>query len=251
MFCDNLLAALGIPKISGMGNFWGTIWQTPMVWIWGCVNVRECSITWGSVFESLVLLLPRRTRWLKRHIKKLHRYARDENVDIWSLDECHFQQHGTRCVMWVPPEETDPILLHAPTRKSVALFGAVNLHFGQLVTQFHSVFDGITFEVFLQTLLRHRRHGRRLIVTLDNAPYHHGRSLAPFLEKHRRVLRLLFLPPYSPDLNPIERVWKLTRRLCTHNQYFPELHDLVTAVSNQMKLWYRPNSTLVKLCGII
>jgi len=153
--------------------------------------------------------------------------------------------------MWVPPEETDPILLHAPTRKSVALFGAVNLHFGQLVTQFHSVFDGITFEVFLQTLLRHRRHGRRLIVTLDNAPYHHGRSLAPFLEKHRKVLRLFFLPPYSPDLNPIERVWKLTRRLCTHNQYFPELHDLVTAVSNQMKLWYKPNSTLVKLCGII
>jgi hypothetical protein len=71
--------------------------------------------------------------------------------------------------MWVPPEETDPILLHAPTRKSVALFGAVNLHIGQLVTQFHPIFDGVTFEVFLQTLLRHRRHEKRLIVTLMNS----------------------------------------------------------------------------------
>ena len=35
--------------------------------------------------------------------------------------------------MWVPPEETDPIVLQAPTRKSVALFGAVNLQGGQMM----------------------------------------------------------------------------------------------------------------------
>jgi hypothetical protein len=72
-----------------------------------------------------------------------------------------------------------------------------------------------------------------------------------FASEYAKVLKLLFLPPYSPDLNPIEKVWKLTRRLCTHNQYFPQLQDLVTAVSNQMKLWQRPNNILVKLCGII
>ncbi len=170
---------------------------------------------------------------------------------MWSLDECHFQQHGTRCVMWVPPEETDPVLLHAPTRKSIALIGAVNLRLGQLVTQFHSLFDGVTFQIFLETLIRHRRPGRPLIVTLDNAPYHHAKSLVPFLKKHRHVLRLFFLPPYSPDLNPIERVWKLTRRVCTHNQYFPQFQDLVDAVANQMKLWSKPNRPLTKLCGII
>jgi hypothetical protein len=49
------------------------------------------------------------------------------------LDECHFQQHGTRCRMWVPPEIRDPVLLHAPTRKSVACFGAVNLRSGKFV----------------------------------------------------------------------------------------------------------------------
>lgn len=153
--------------------------------------------------------------------------------------------------MWVPPEEIDPVIFHAPTRKSVALFGAVNLRRGQLVTQFDSKFDTFTFENFLRKVLRHRRHGNRLVVILDNARYHHARLLAPFLFKHRRVLKLLFLPPYSPELNPIERVWKLTRSLCTHNQYFPHLEDLVKAVTNQLNLWHKPNKVLLKLCGII
>jgi transposase len=183
-------------------------------------------------------------------IKKLSRLARNPEMDFWSLDECHFQQHGTRSVMWVPPEETDPILLHAPTRKSVALFGAVNLRQGQLVTQLESKFDGLSFGRFLRLLLKHRARGRRLVLILDNAPYHHARLLQPFRHEHRRVLRLDYLPPYSPELNPIERVWKLTRRLCTHNQYFPELQDLLHAVSKQMTAWRKPNSTLRRLCGI-
>lgn len=153
--------------------------------------------------------------------------------------------------MWVPPEETDPVLLHAPTRKSVALFGAVNLRTGQLITQFCSPFNAVTFGTFLRTLLRHRSPTRRLVVVLDNARYHHATLLRPFLTERRHLVSLSFLPPYSPELNPIERVWKLARKLCTHNQYFPLLADLVTAVSAQLELWRRPNPVLSRLCGII
>ncbi|MBE0540915.1 MAG: transposase, partial [Verrucomicrobia bacterium] len=42
-----------------------------------------------------------------------------------------------------------------------------------------------------------------------------------------------FLPPYSPQLNPIERVWKLTRRTCLHNQYFSKLELVLNAVEEQ------------------
>jgi len=152
--------------------------------------------------------------------------------------------------MWVPPEETDPVLLHAPTRKSIALFGAVNLRFGQLVTQFSENFNAITFETFLRKIIRHRRKENRLIIVLDNARYHHANLLTPFLYKYRRLLKLSFLPAYSPELNPVERVWKLSRKLCTHNQYFPDLQDLANAVANQLRLWESPNKTLIKLCGI-
>lgn len=152
--------------------------------------------------------------------------------------------------MWVPPEETDPVLLHAPTRKSVALFGAVNLRAGQLVTAFAPKFNGGTFATFLRQLLRHRARGRRLVAIVDNAAYHHARALAPFLRAQRQGLTLDFLPAYSPTLNPIERVWKLTRRLCTHNEYFPQLHALVQAVGQQLEHWRKPNTVLRKLCGI-
>jgi hypothetical protein len=114
--------------------------------------------------------------------------------------------------MWVPPEIKDPILQHAPTRKSVACFGSVSLDTGQFVRMMCPIFNAATFLSLLKTLLRQQNPARRMILVLDNARYHHAILLAPFLRGHVRQLRLLFLPPYSPQLAPIERVWKLTRR---------------------------------------
>ena len=59
-----------------------------------------------------------------------------------------------------------------------------------------------------------------------------------------------FLPPYSPDLNPIERVWKLRRRLCLHNRYFGFLDGVVAAVEDQFAEWIKPNDSLRRLCAI-
>src|ERR1019366_8607571 len=91
---------------------------------------------------------------------------------------------------------------------------------------------------------------RRMVLILDNARYHHARLLQPFLDARRGGVRLDFLPPYSPDLNPIERVWKLARKLATHNQYFPKLENLTAAVSQQMQAWKKPNPVLRRLCCI-
>ncbi len=79
-----------------------------------------------------------------RPLKKLRRLKRIEGTEIWSLDECHFQQHGTRTRMWVLPEVKDPILEHAPTRKSMACFGAVSLSTGKFVHAMKEVFDAQT-----------------------------------------------------------------------------------------------------------
>jgi transposase len=153
--------------------------------------------------------------------------------------------------MWVPPEETDPVVFHAPTRKSVALFGAVNLRGGQMVAQFNQLFEAKSFQAFLAALLRRRARGKKMVVLLDNAAYHHACVLERWLRQCRDILELLFLPPYSPELNPIERVWKLLRRLCTHNEYFPELELLENALTQQLLQWWRPNAVLRRLCCII
>jgi hypothetical protein len=57
----------------------------------------------------------------------------DDTVDLWALDEVHFQQQGSRCRMWVPKETKDPIVYHHPTRKSVGYFAAVRLRDGQFL----------------------------------------------------------------------------------------------------------------------
>ena len=85
--------------------------------------------------------------------------------------------------------------------------------------------------------LRHRSRDTRMVLVLDNARYHHAVLLKPLLRKYRAVLTLLFLPPYSPQLAPIERVWKLARRLATHNRFFATLDDVLTAVSTCFDRW--------------
>lgn len=146
--------------------------------------------------------------------------------------------------MWVPPEEKDPVCFHAPTRKSVALFGAVNLRSGKLVTMLTSPFDSQSFEAFVGEVGRHRDQRRHNVMILDNAPYHECGTLPV-------GLRLDYLPPYSPELNPIERVWKLLRKLRVHNQYFATLQRLIREVSEQLREWASPNETLRRLCCII
>jgi len=152
--------------------------------------------------------------------------------------------------MWVPPEQKDPVVLHAPTRKSKAYFGGVRVSDGTFVCCQFDLFDSASFKAFLQNLLVKRRRGKKALVILDNARYHHAEDLDLWLEKNSSKIELFFLPPYSPELNPIERVWKLTRRLCTHNQYFQCLDDLVKVVEAKFISWHKPNDILHKLCAI-
>lgn len=61
------------------------------------------------------------------------------------------------------------------------------------------------FIAFLEKTLEGRK--RPLIVIADNASYHTSGEVKAFLEAHRQQIRLFFLPPHSPELNPDEQVW--------------------------------------------
>jgi transposase len=154
--------------------------------------------------------------------------------------------------MWVPPEQRDPVLLHHPTRKRVGYFGAVRLRDGKLVFQREEKkFNAVTFHRFLKHLRQtSSRSKRRVIVITDNARYHHAKLHADWRNRQEAQFILDFLPPYSPDLNPIERLWKLTRRLCLHNRYFPTLEEVVLSVESQFSKWTSGNEVVRKLCAI-
>ena len=154
--------------------------------------------------------------------------------------------------MWVPPETKDPVLLHHPTRKSVGYFGAVRLRDGKFVFQREeTIFNAETFLGFLKNLRKASCHaGRRVLVISDNARYHHARLHKEWRKQATPRFAQEFLPPYSPDLNPIERVWKLTRRKATHNRYFPTLDAFGEAVDEVFAQWQHGNETLRRLCAI-
>jgi transposase len=176
----------------------------------------------------------------------------DPIVDLWATDEVHFQQHGSRCQMWIPPETKDPVLLHAPTRHSVGYFAAVRLRDGKFFfSREVGKFNGLTFFAFIRILRRRSiRRGRRVVVITDNVKYHNARLHKPWREEHTLDFALDYLPPYSPELNPIERVWKLTRRLCLHNRYFPSLNEVIDSVEAEFQPWTRPNDILRRLCAL-
>jgi len=154
--------------------------------------------------------------------------------------------------MWIAPEETDPVLMHEPTRRKVGFFGAVRLCDGKFVyRREEEMFNAETFFKFLKQLRKASCHsGKKVIVISDNARYHHAKLHQPYREGCTAKFELDFLPPYSPDLNPIERVWKLTRRCCTHNQYFPSLESITSAVENQFDEWGGGSEVHRKLCAI-
>jgi hypothetical protein len=176
----------------------------------------------------------------------------DPGLDLWALDEVHFQQYGSRCRMWVPPENVDPIILHHPTRKSVGYFGAVRLRDGMFVYARESDrFNGQSFWDFMKLLYqRSREDSKRIVVISDNARYHHAKMHKTWREDHVPGFVLDYLPPYSPDLNPVERVWKLTRKLCLHDQYFPTLDSVIVAVEKEFAGWAQGSEILRKLCSL-
>lgn len=66
------------------------------------------------------------------------------------------------------------------------------------------------------------------VIIMDNASFHKKNKLFEIAEKHRR--RIIFLPPYSPELNPIEKFWAVLKRwLKMHIHEFPSLDDAISA----------------------
>jgi transposase len=127
--------------------------------------------------------------------------------------KCTFNSRDLAAAGGVPPEIKDPVVYHHPTRKSVGYFGAVRLRDGQFL--FHRQterFNGETFWEFLKIFRQASvDSSRRVVAISDHAQYHRSKLHQAWRHQQAPRFSLDFLPPYSPELNPIERVWKLPR----------------------------------------
>ena len=75
---------------------------------------------------------------------------------------------------------------------------------------------------------------QRVVLLIDNAPWHAGQAVKEALADNPH-LQFKRLPSYSPQLNPIERFWKMLRRRATHNRLFDSLADLKDSIRNSLR----------------
>lgn len=76
---------------------------------------------------------------------------------------------------------------------------------------------------------------KKLVLVVENSSTQKSLKIIEFLEESKDLVELLYDPPYSPDLNPVERVWKHIRYRVTHNIYFDTLEALKNTIVNYIK----------------
>jgi transposase len=111
------------------------------------------------------------------------------------------------------------------------VFGAVTIEARpRFAYQFAPIFNCGTFLTFLKKLVHRRR--RKVFLIIDNGPCHRlNEEAKAWLKKNRHRIELWRLPPYSPEFNGIEGVWKTTKRATTHNRFFESVEDRDAALT--------------------
>ena len=150
-----------------------------------------------------------------------------------------------------------PTVKSFPGRLKVAYSGFVMPGTGELLTSKPERFNYETTIESIRSSLKARPvpEGRRYVIFLDHAPWH--KKAFRLIQKEklkkykdiRKAAVIEMLPPYSPDLNPIEQVWRITRRENTHNVFFPTLEKLEKTIDEAFGVWSKPNEQLKTLCS--
>jgi transposase len=173
-----------------------------------------------------------RQEWVRVTGPKILKEAREKGAVILFEDEVSFAQWGSLARTWAPRGK-QPKVKTAGKRKGLKMFGAIEFFGGA----FHYMetpekFNGASYIEFLQQLLKH--YSTPVILIEDGASYHRSAIVKQFKEEMASSNRLFVyrLPSYSPDYNPIEKLWKNTKRDATHCKYFKTFDDLRASVIN-------------------
>lgn len=109
------------------------------------------------------------------------------------------------------------------------LVGILNYETGAVYVEEHEKYDAEVFLSFLKNVLIQYPTGK-IVIILDNARIHHAKLLENFLSSNPR-LTLMFLPPYSPNLNLIEGLWGWLKDSVINNVFFKNRQEICNSVS--------------------
>jgi putative transposase len=163
-------------------------------------------------------------------------------------DEASLSNTAIVSYAWAEKRKQPKISLPQRKRERKTIFGAVNPHDGKLIVDTADRGNTKTFFRFLLKCVR-ACPGQKMYMVLDNVRFHHAKRLKPLLERYLERIELIFLPPYSPDLNPVERVWWLMRKQVTHSRWVKSMDERVS----DFNLWHGNTSgnQIMTVCNLI
>jgi transposase len=121
-------------------------------------------------------------------------------------------------------------------RKRLTILSAFNANTFDHTTLFtEENCDRQMIGIFLEELKKDYPQAAKIHVVLDNAAYHRAKDVTALAERRNIVLH--FLPPYCPNLNLIERLWRLLKKEVLENNYFPLKTLWIEACQNFFLNW--------------
>ena len=136
-------------------------------------------------------------------------------------------RHPTLTRMWSPVGRQPEVPAPGQNEKKV-VYGGVDYKTGKLTYTLAGTKCGTEFLAFLVVLVT-KYAGRKIRLVCDNGRFHTTKAVQAWLAEHENQIDIFWLPPYSPSLNLIERLWGHVKRTILANVLFSTLDDLVWA----------------------
>jgi len=134
-------------------------------------------------------------------------------------------------------------------KERLTAMGSYNYRTGQMTISFHQQGNYKNFKKHLKKVLYTYRQHSKIIMVVDNVRFHHAKLLKIWLLNHPK-LEIVYLPPYSPELNPIERVWWYMRKKITHNRYLQSLEERKANFWKMFSVFQKPTDFLLNLFNV-
>jgi transposase len=144
-------------------------------------------------------------KWKEETFPQIQARAKKEGAAIFFADEASVRTNYHAGTTWAPVGQT-PVVSGSGRTRSISMVSAVSPR-GELHFQVYE--EGIRKEEFLEFCqMLTEDIGRPVFLILDNSQVHRSKILKEYAKQSNGMLTVFFLPPYSPDLNPDEWVWK-------------------------------------------
>ena len=163
-----------------------------------------------------------------------------------AFDEVGFQLTTNYKQIWFPTGEKPKGAFFWSSKKLIA-FGALTSEH-QFYHEFQPAHNTFTFCCFLHSFIQSLDPQKKYLFLLDNVGYHKTQSVKRILMEHSDFIAVEYLPTYSPELNPIETNWKVTKNTVTKSQYFPNLDAMQNAIEDFWKSHTFMQNFITYLC---